>query len=178
MSAFIEQYNIMFKGLKTGVHHFSFDLDNRFFGYFESPDCHGGDIAVSVEIEKKSHLLTLVLVFSGNVKVICDRCLEELDMPLEFESKLYVKFGEEGYEKDAEVLYLDVNENNLNVAEYFIESIRLNLPIKRVHKKDKNGNDLCNKLMIEKINEHRKKNTRNRPDPRWNSLKDMFNKKN
>ena len=174
MAAFIEQYDIMFKGLKTGVHCFNFDLDNRFFGFFENPETKGGDITVSVELDKKSHFLALSLRFSGNVKVECDRCLDEFDLFLDFVNSLYVKFGEEGDDKDADIIYLEPNDHKVNLAGYFMESILLNLPVKKVHEKRENGTGLCNIEMINKIREHSTNENSGKTDPRWDLLKDMI----
>ena len=178
MSAFTEQYSIMFKSLIPGVHNFNFYLNNRFFEHFENPDCPGGAVTVSVKLDKKDHLLSFHLNFSGTARAVCDRCLEEFDLPLDFNSNLYVKFGEEGQEKDAEVIYLEQNEHTLNLADYFLESICLNLPIRRIHQKDSNGNELCNEIMIEKINELRVREKDKEPDPRWDSLKNIIIRKN
>lgn len=176
MAAFIEQYNIMFKGLKSGVHHFYFDLDNRFFGHFENPELRGGDIRINVELDKKTHFLSLVSTFSGNVRVMCDRCLEDFDIPINFSSSLVIKFVEEERENDADVIYLKTNEHKINLADYFMESILLNLPIKRVHEKNDNAEDMCNTDMINKIKEHQTRKDKGETDPRWDSLKKIIKK--
>lgn len=178
MSAFIEQYSIPFKSLRTGIHNFSFELDDRFFKHFDNPDCTGGAFSVELELDRKSHLMSLFFNFSGHVTVVCDRCLDEFDLPLEFSTQLFVKFGEEGNETDADVIYLDPGESKLNLAEYLYESVCLNLPAKRVHSKDEKGNDLCNKKMIEKLEQHRIKKDVDESDPRWDSLRGIKDKLN
>lgn len=178
MQPFNEQYSILFKCLKTGLHNFDFELDDRFFEYFENSDCLGGTFRINAELDKKDHLLSLCFSFSGSTMVICDRCLEELDIPLEFKSNLFVKFGPEEQETDADVIYLEQNEHILYLADYFMESIFLHLPIKRVHHKDAKGNDICNKSMIEKLNEHRSVEDNAETDPRWDSLKNLISNQN
>ncbi len=173
----IEQYGIVFKGLKTGVHHFNFILDNRFFGHFGNPELRGGDMEINVELDKKDQFLSLDFTFSGSVRVICDRCLEEFDAPLTFRSSLVIKFVQEERENEADVIYLERHEKNINLADYFIESMCLNLPIKRVHEKNDIGVDMCDKDMIDKLEEHRTRRTEGETDPRWESLKNI-NKKN
>jgi uncharacterized protein len=174
MPANIEQYNILFKSLGTGVHNFSLSLDSPFFRHFENPDCPGGAFKVDVEMGEKSHLLSLSFLISGFARVICDRCLDEFDMPLEFETKLFIRFGEAGEdETDADVIYLDLNENKLNLAEYLYESVCLNLPVKKVHPRDARGKETCNSEMIEKLERHRANNNKNGNDPRWDLLRDI-----
>lgn len=178
MPAYIEQYDIAFKGLKTGVHNFIFELEDDFFGHFNNPECPGGKISVNVEMDKKDHLLSLFCTYSGSVRVACDRCLEEFQLEMDFDSNLFVKFKDEETESDADVICIPVNEHKLSMADYFIESICLNLPFRKVHGKDQKGNDLCNKDMINKLNSHRVDEDDRAADPRWDKLRDMINKKN
>jgi uncharacterized protein len=174
MPANIEQYNILFKGLGTGKHNFSFNLDNHFFRHFENPDCPGGAFKVDVEMDKKSHLLSLSFSFSGSARVNCDRCLDDFDLPLEFGTSLFVRFGEEeGDEPDSDVIYLDLNEHKLNLADYLYESVCLNVPVKKVHPNDEKGNKSCNREMIEKLDKHRAKKNIKGSDPRWDQLRNI-----
>ena len=177
MADFIELYDIPFKGLETGTHHFGFDLRDSFFDHFDNDDSKGGSISIEAEMEKKDYLLSFSFTFTGSIRVICDRCLETFDMALAFESVLYVRFDEEKKAEDADVIYLDAKEHKLNIAEYFMESIRLNLPIKRIHPSNENGVPLCNREMLEKLEQHRAKENKEKTDPRWDSLKNLKDKK-
>jgi len=178
MPAFTDQYDILFKGLKTGMHHFGFDLDDDFFGHYDNTDCLGGEIAVSVEMEKKDHLLSLFFEFSGYTRVVCDRCLDEFNIPVAFQSSLFVKFGEEPENSDADVIYLEENEHKLNIGGYMIESICLSLPLRKVHIDDEQGNSTCNRTMIDKLKSHKASGERQNTDPRWDVLKNIANKYN
>ncbi|MFO7924613.1 MAG: DUF177 domain-containing protein [Bacteroidales bacterium] len=177
MSSFIEQYNIQFKGLKTSIHHFNFELTDRFFNHYENPDCPGGAIDIDMEMDKKNHLLAMSFIFHGRVRVTCDRCLEDFDMPVNFKSNLFVRFGEEGAEKDPDVIYVDQNEHHINLADYFIESVCVNLPVRKIHPIDDSGNETCNRDMIRKLNEHiTDRDTIT--NPAMEKLKDLISKKN
>ncbi len=171
---FFEKYNIRYKGLRTGHHNLNFELEDSFFRNFDDPECRGGSIRIEAELEKKDDLLTFVFTFSQSVKVVCDRCLEEFDLPLNFKTTLYVRFDEEGPQEDPEVLHLDPKENKICLARYFMESIRLNLPIKRTHPLDKNGESLCNMEMLRKLEQHLFKENKENRDPRWDSLRDLL----
>ncbi len=173
MSNFIEQYDIPFKGLKTGLHNFSFELSQRFFDNFDNPDCKGGAISVNLEMDKKNHLLSILCNFSGSLRVACDRCLDEFSMAIDFSSNLFAKFGKEGTQGDADVIWLESHEHKLNLAEYMFEIICLNLPIKRVHQKDNKGNDMCNREMIKKLDNLQVKTGNNYDDPRWDTLRKL-----
>jgi hypothetical protein len=66
---------------------FEFDLDDRFFACFEGSELSHGKFHVEVEMEKKERLLNFNFHFDGSVRVVCDRCAEEFDMPLEYRPK-------------------------------------------------------------------------------------------
>lgn len=178
MPAFTDQYDILFKSLKTGIHRFGFDLDDDFFRHYENPDCLGGKIAVSVEMEKKDHLLSLFFEFSGKTRVVCDRCLDDFNIPVDFPSSLFVKFGEEPEDSDADVIYLEENEHKLNIGGYMIESICLSLPLRKVHIDDEQGNSTCNRIMIDKLKSHKDCGESHDTDPRWDALKNILKKNN
>jgi uncharacterized protein len=129
-------------------------------------------------MEKKDHLLSFLFLFSGTIRVVCDRCLEIFDMPLSFQCPLYVRFGEDNEEADADVIYLATKEHKLNLLEFFNENIYLNLPLKRVHPVDGNGIPLCNREMLDALEKHLVKEDKEGTDPRWDSLKGLIDKKN
>lgn len=174
----MEQYDIAFKGLKTGMHSFGFDLEDSFFDHFDNADCKGGTVRVDAAMEKKDHLLSFLFMFSGTIRVVCDRCLEIFDMPMSFQCPLYVRFGEDNSEADADVIYLATKEHKLNLLEFFNENIYLNLPLKRVHPVGGNGIPLCNREMLDNLEKHLVKEDKERTDPRWDSLKGLIDKKN
>ncbi len=176
MKAYIDQYDIMFKGLGNGKHSFEFTLENAFFEFFDGTECEGGTVDIAAEMEKKENSLSFVFSFSGNVNVVCDRCLEMFGLPVAFETVLYARFEENATSADAEVIILDPGEHKLNLAEYFRESIRLFLPLKRTHPENDKGESMCNNDMIEKLDQHRVSERKGTTDPRWDSLKSLRNK--
>ncbi len=175
MSTFIKQYSILFEGLKAGNHYFRFKMDDSFFSFYQNPESLKGQMKVEVEMDKKSDLLALDLKFSGFVSVICDKCLEYFEMPMNFRNSLFIKFIGNEDSGDIEVIYLEPGETRVNLAGYFIESILLQLPLKRVHPSNDKGESLCNKKMIDILEGYSKTGSDTETDPRWDALKKLMN---
>jgi uncharacterized metal-binding protein YceD (DUF177 family) len=166
------QFVILFRGLSLGKHDFTFDVDNNFFNDFEESEINKGKVLVSVRLNKTANLLELDFNLSGNVVVTCDRCLDEFEMTVKYQTKLFVKFGEISEEEDDEIIILSHADGELDIKQYIYEYIHLSLPYKRVHP-DKQGQSTCNKEMLKKLNEYTIREPKVSP---LNDLKNIMNK--
>lgn len=144
----LKRYNIPHKGLSIGCHGFNFTIDNHFFESFEGSEIEKGAAGIAVNVEKQSSLLTLNFEMKGNVTVACDRCLDDLELPFECKSTLYVRFAETEDEYDGEIMWFSPSETEIPLAQYIYETIILNLPYQRVHEEDENGESSCNEDML------------------------------
>ena len=77
--------------------------------------------------------------------------MEDLEIDVEGENSLYLKFGEEHEELADDVIVLAESENEINVAQYIYELFTLSLPLSLVHPEDENGNSTCNEKNDSKI---------------------------
>ena len=116
--------------------------------------------------------MVLTFNFSGTIVVPCDRCLDDVDVDVDGEEKLIIKFGNEEYVQVDEILILPEHEYQLNVAKYIYEFINVNLPQKRVH-----FEGLCNQDVIDELEKVEQKKEID-DDPRWATLKDINLNKN
>jgi uncharacterized protein len=175
MVKFNNQYVIPFKGLKDELHHFDFKVDDRFFEMFESSEIQKGDIDIDVALNKKSLLLEFEFTISGYVWTVCDRCLEEFKLVIDYQTVLYVKFGPESYEETDELYILSEHESEIDLSQFIYEFIHLSLPYKRIHPLNKKGKPTCNPEMLERLNTLSVDEDKTDTDPRWNDLKDIIN---
>lgn len=167
---------IPFKGLKEGVHHFNFEIGSDFLSSFENGEVQEGDVGLKVELTKRVQLLVIECTLAGNVTVACDRCLEEFNLDINFNGKLYVKFGEEKYDNEDDIIVISPNDHEVDLSHYIYECIHLSLPYKRIHPDKENGESGCNKDMINKLNEHKVEEDKenDQTDPRWEQLKKII----
>ena len=130
---FGKRYSIEYKGLKNSTFDHQFVVDNDLFEYYESQEIRGGDCHVEVTLTKSDRQLDLDVTISGEVTCECDRCLEDCQIPIDYEGHLIVRLSEEQGEYDGEVMWLNPAEEKLDLTQYIYESIVLSLPYQRVH---------------------------------------------
>lgn len=169
------QFVIPFKGLKIGKHDFVFEIDDKFFDGFEGSEIHKGKIEVHLILDKKPTMLEFDFHLHGNVLVTCDLCLDELEVTIEYNSKLFARFGDVTEEQTDEIIVLSHAEHEIDVAQYIYEFSHLSLPYKRVHPNDDREKSTCNKDMLKKLDEYIVRNQHEETDPRWDDLKNLLN---
>nr|WP_234445668.1 DUF177 domain-containing protein [Carboxylicivirga marina] len=179
----MRNYGIPFKGLKEGKHLFNYEIGEEFFKLFEQPLVEKGGLRADVELNKSSALLTLSFKIDGDVETVCDNCLETLTLPVENESLMYIKFGEEYDEPTEEIIVLPHEENEINVAQLIYEFICVALPIRHVHPEDEDGNVTCDAEMVNQLDNYLVEEKTDEEqdddiDPRWAALKNLVDKSN
>ena len=166
-------YDIPIFGIKEGKHTFNYKIDSTFFALFEESELKNGSLEVELLLDKKPTFLALDFVLNGKVSVGCDRCLDKFDIDIQYETKLYVRYGEETYEESADTLILSRNENELNVAQFILEFIEISVPYRNVHPDLENGDTACNPDMLDKLEAY-EFNEESESDPRWDKLKGLM----
>lgn len=144
----VQSYSIAYKGLKTGVHDFRFEVGKALFEAFQSPDIKDGNCVAEIRMDRQETMLQLHIRITGDVTVPCDRCLEDCHIPIDYEADLLVKFSDEVHNEDfdGEVMWLLNGEDELNLAQYIYESVVLSLPYQRVHPEGE-----CNPEMLRRF---------------------------
>ena len=170
----LDEFNIPFSGLKQGFHSFDFEVNNKFFACFENSEISDGKLKAEIEMERKSVLLLLDIKIHGTVIVMCDRCGDDFEMPLEGNQSLVVKLGNDEGEADEDIIYLSHKDSEINVAHMIYETIILALPYHRKHPDGKCNAEALKKIKLFSSEEIEKPET---IDPRWDALKQLKFKK-
>lgn len=123
-------------------------------------------------------MLEFEFELSGEIWVLCDRCLDEFLLPIEYHTKLFVKFGEETEEQTDEIILLSYGESEIDLTQYVYEFVHLSLPYRKIHPNDKKGNSMCNKEMLKKISEYSIRENIQDHNPEWDNLKDFLTNNN
>jgi uncharacterized metal-binding protein YceD (DUF177 family) len=185
VSKILNRYLVQFKGLAVGQHVFSFDVDKAFFDEFEGGEISNGRLSVEVILNRLSNMIELDFFIEGDVEVKCDRCLEVLTIPTEFEGKLVVRISDSIDESEVsdEIWYVSSNEHELSLAQYIYESICLSLPLQRYHGILGTSTDDCDSEMLERLqtlslDENQEVREADSTDSRWDKLKDLMNNQN
>jgi len=173
-----KKFVVQFSGLKIGEHHFEFRLNDEFFEQFEEGEIKEGALNVEVVLRKATSLLEFSFQIEGDVKLPCDRCLDVYDFPIEHTASLFVKFGEERSDPSDvdDIMFLLYNDSEIDLSHHLFEYIHLSLPVKRIPcEMREEGEELCNKETLNRLNKHNAAHLSSQDDPRWDKLKDLLN---
>ena len=169
----LSPYLIKFSGLKEGIHYFNYELGNKFFKNFDYYDFLDAKLLANLELEKKSTLLNLKFLFSGEIDVQCDVSMESFTLQFKTDYSVVVKFKDNIVSSDDKVVFLPSGSHSLDVSRMIYESVILAVPQKKVHPGIENGS--LKSEIAERLEELKpKKNFKEKTDPRWDKLKDLL----
>ena len=167
----------------TDTAEYQYQLDNQFFLDLDAPEVQKGRVDVTLKVRKTSGIYQLDFHTAGMVVVVCDRCLDEMEQPIESDDRLRVKLGLE-FSEEEDMVVVPEEDGYINVAWFIYEFIALSIPMKHVHAPGK-----CNKDMVGKLSKHLRvlsddedegldfEELADQPqaiDPRWNELKKIL----
>ncbi len=142
-------YDIDLKNLTPGVHEYEYLLENKFFTDIDGDQVRKGEVKVHLTVNRLSVMFEMNFQIEGTVFVPCDRCLDDVDIPISTHNRLVVKFGKEYSEESDEIVVVPEEEGDINVAWFLYEFVSLAVPMKHVHAPGK-----CNKQMSSKLKRH------------------------
>lgn len=172
----MNRIRIKFKGLKEGRYNYHFKIDDSFFAGFKETDIKKAEANVEAEMIIAKDLITFNFIIQGKISVQCDRCLDYFWQEINYQTELYVEFGDDNSDlSDADKkIVLSNNENEIVLDKHIYDYIHLSLPYQRIHPKNKNGSSTCNIEMINKLEEINS-DIKQETDPRWDKLKNLYN---
>jgi uncharacterized metal-binding protein YceD (DUF177 family) len=173
----LKAFDIQFSGLKLGEHQFDFEIDEKFFA-FGYEEFEKAELIADVIFVKKENQLELNFTVSGRVWLYCDISNEPFWFPLEAESHLMVKFGNEFDDSLDELLIIPHGDHKVNIAQYLYEIAVLAKPLKVVHPQVESGEmdyDAKKHLVNAIPEEEEEEEQDEKIDPRWDKLKDLLN---
>lgn len=151
--------------MPQGAQEFEFHLGKQFFKDMENPDIHDADMDVRLTVDHKGDLYQMDFAITGTMTLICDRCLDDLIMPVDTTYSIAVKYGEDYNDDSDDLLIIPQSDSDINVAYMIHDTVALTIPIKHVHPLGK-----CNRQMSAMLKKHRA----HRPDDEDAELEDSL----
>ncbi|MDR2131038.1 MAG: DUF177 domain-containing protein [Odoribacteraceae bacterium] len=165
----LKRYRVAHKGLKEGSHSFRFVLDRDFFDCFKATEGREGELAADVEIVKHGSFIEVKMRLEGLVKATCDRCLDEMELPLSGEMKVLLKQGDQEAGNEDDFIVLPPGEDYIDLGPLLYEMFMLHYPLRVVHPDGGCAPEMESVLGEFVINE------KVASDPRWDELKRLIN---
>lgn len=179
-------FKLPLKSLAKGSHEFDYPLDKQFFADMENNDIRDARLAVKLTVDYNGDVYDLNFDIKGDITLLCDRCLDDLVMPIDTTYHIMVKYGDDYNDSADDLLEIPESDNYLNVAYMIYDTVVLAIPIKHVHPMGK-----CNRAMSAILRKHRARPTdedaelenelmdeidvdddrTSQTDPRWDALK-------
>lgn len=124
-----------------------FEIGDTFFQLFEGSEIEHGTLVVEVLLDKQPSCMQVSVNIKGMVELVCDRCLDNLALPVSTGGELAVRFGKADQSNpDDDLIVLDPAEGEIDLSQYIYDSINVSLPLQRVHPEGQ-----CNPEMMEKL---------------------------
>ena len=135
--------------LPIGQQSLEYKLDSAFFQSLEQDDILGGECSVKVLLNAGEISFKFHVEIQGRVQVVCDRCLDAMDLTLEpiAEDVLFKLADEDGEDENA--IYINRNNPFLDLGWQLYEMIDVHLPIVHSHEPGQ-----CNPEMEKLLQEH------------------------
>ncbi len=176
-----DDFIVPLNGLTQGRTGFGRHAGKEFFDHFENSEILDADLEVEVVVEKSGHSIMVDCKVEGNVAVTCDRCLEDLVLPVQTGFKLDLRFvdpdsgqtGIQDTEDGREVVCLPANDLEFDLGQTVYDYVCLSLPVQRVH-----GEGGCNPEALRYLNSEngQEPSTKDSSTP-FAGLKDLLGKK-
>lgn len=111
-------------GLASGKTEFCWQADREFFGKFENSEILDADLEVNATVINHGVTIDVECSIDGTVTVPCDRCLDDLRIPVETGfSETYVPEGDD-----------------LDLSQDVYDFVCIALPLQRVHENEEDCN--------------------------------------
>lgn len=137
------EYKLNLRSLPEGESTYHWSLGDRFFQTLEGSTLDGGSVEVDLTLDRTGEVFSLELHYEGYVVSRCDRCLDPVDLSVDEDRELVVKFGHEALEEDDEIIVVEEQDGVLDLAWVMYEDILLSLPLQHLHQEGD-----CNPEMI------------------------------
>ena len=172
MMCSLECLKVDLKGLKDDETSLIFDLDDSFFSALDQAEVRSGSLHVSVSIRKASGFFELLIYAAGTVIIPCDRCLDDMEQPVDTGLRQIVRLGSENSE-DGDTIVVAEDEGILDLTWIIYESVALAIPIRHVHAPGKCNTAMTN--VLEELSADRSSDEESDQaiDPRWDKLKSL-----
>ena len=116
------EFVIPLNGLAAGENRFFWQAGKEFFEGYDNTEVLDAQLDIKTLVDKSGRYIGVDCDITGWLIVECDRCLEDLKMPIDVEVRLSVKFGEvdsseEIQDGEREVIFLPVDNTELDMSQ-------------------------------------------------------------
>lgn len=129
-------------------------LDDAFFQELDQNEITGGDVDVTLKVNAGVRdLYHFNYNMKGQVRVFCDRCLEIVTLPVEFQDTVDIAHGDPD-DDNGETIIIPFSQLTYDTAWDMYELIDVHLPLQRVHPDGECNPDMLSRFSTEEDSEN------------------------
>lgn len=129
-------YIIDYQQLALGEFELQIHLDAALFAQFPQSEIIDANADATIHLTKHHNFAELDVKITGTASTPCDRCLDLVELPVNWHSNCIIKVTDQDPDSDdPEIIYISPNESSVSLAHYLYESVALSLPVSRTHPK-------------------------------------------
>lgn len=159
---------VRFSSLKPGAYTYGFTLTDEFFEEWKIDEIEGGNVKIDVKMDRREQMLLFTFTLSGEVRVLCDRCLGEMTLPVEGEEHLSVFFSDTDSTDDEEQAVLPTDATEIDLAHWMFEYVAIRIPLPHTH-----PDGACDPETVRYLTDESAPRPDDDIDPRWEALKKL-----
>ena len=159
------------KGIAIGVSNYQFHLDQDFFSHFPNSLIDDARVDVEVELDKRPSMIVVGLRHQGLMVTDCDRCMEQINMPIQGARQYIVKFVDQIQEDEDEIIFMERDAETLDLSVLLYEAVTLSLPLVKTYDCDVDPDAPCNDAVLDYL-DRSSEDSKDNPSV-WDELKNL-----
>ena len=167
----LTNYILPIGGMEIGIHQYQFKVDDYFLSHCGGSPYTSADVGVNINIDRRQSLYVLDVSLSGLTSCSCDRCTVAIQLPIEIDHQVILKF-QEGMEAKStdDVIYLEPGQKNFSVVNLLYDLFVLAIPIMKVYDCDKDENPPCDFDVLDRLEQDSKDEQKDGPSI-WDDIR-------
>ena len=126
-------YKIDFRNQRDALGEHTYLLDNSFFESLDQQEVKGGQLTATLTLRQRlAGNYDATCTIEGVVTVVCDRCLEDLSLPVQVNETFTLKEASAADDEDDEQRIIPA-DGIYDIGWELYQLIELSLPVMRVH---------------------------------------------
>lgn len=129
-------------------------LDDAFFEALDQDEITGGDVDVTLSIKKGAgDFYHFNYTMKGHARVLCDRCLEEVSLAVDFSDSVQIAHGDPE-DDNGDAIIIPFSQLTYDTAWDMYELIDVHFPLQHVHPDGECNPDMLSRFSTEEDSEN------------------------
>lgn len=131
-----------------------FHLDDAFFAALDQEEITGGDVDVTLKVKKgAADIFNFHYTMKGSARVLCDRCLEEVSLAVDFSDSVQIAHGDPD-DDNGDAIIIPFSQLTYDTAWDMYELISVHFPLQHVHPDGECNPDMISRFSTEEDSEN------------------------